>query len=92
MAHAAERSGLYITSAEYLWLPCPAPRADILIVDESIIGRATERVSLDPRLLAIVDGFKPESIASSGVSGGIELFVGTDDENYGGTLRPLPPP
>jgi hypothetical protein len=57
-------------------------------------GVADGAVKLDaePTLLAIVDGFKPESIASSGVSGGIELFVGTDDENYGGTLRPLPPP
>ena len=23
---------------------------------------------------------------------GVELFIGTDDENYGGTLRQLPPP
>jgi hypothetical protein len=59
------------------------------------IGRVTGgTVQLDPEptLLATVDGFKLESIASREVNGRIELFVGTDDENYGGTLRPLPPP
>ena len=44
----------------------------------------------DPILLHTVDAFKLESIASREVDGGIELFVGSDDENYGGTLRPLP--
>jgi hypothetical protein len=48
---AAESGGLFITSADYLWLPCPAPRADIVVVDESIIGRASETASLDPRRL-----------------------------------------
>jgi hypothetical protein len=57
------------------------------------IGRvAGGAVELDPTpmLLASVDGFKLESIASRQVKGRIELFVGSDDENYGGTLRPLP--
>jgi hypothetical protein len=48
---AAEDGGLFVTSADYLWLPCPAPRADIVVVDESIIGKATETISLDPRRL-----------------------------------------
>lgn len=59
------------------------------------IGRVaggTVELDSEPTLLATVDGFKLESIASRDVDGGIELFVGTDDENYGGTLRPLPPP
>jgi hypothetical protein len=58
------------------------------------IGRVvggTVELHPEPTLLATVDGFKLESIASRDVDGGIELFVGTDDENYGGTLRPLPP-
>ena len=50
------------------------------------------RVEIDaePTLLATLDGFKPESVASRHVAEGTELFVGTDDENYGGTLRELP--
>lgn len=46
----------------------------------------------EPTLLNLIDGFKLESIASRPNHGGIELFVGSDDENYGGTLRLLPPP
>jgi hypothetical protein len=59
------------------------------------IGQVTrETVTLNehPTLLVTVDAFKLESIAARGLGDGTELFVGTDDENYGGTLRPLPPP
>lgn len=59
------------------------------------IGRVaggTVELDPDPTLLGTVDAFKLESIASREVDGSIELFVGTDDENYGGTLRQLPPP
>ena len=52
----------------------------------------TVELTPEPTLLATVDGFKLESIASRAVNGGIEFFVGTDDENYGGTLRLLSPP
>ena len=51
LSAAAEGGGLFITSADYLWLPCPAPRADLVVVDESIIGKACETISLDPRRL-----------------------------------------
>ena len=34
--------------ADYLWLPCPAPRPDVVIADESVIAKATETVSFDP--------------------------------------------
>ena len=51
-----------------------------------------EGVSLNasPSLLSQVDGFKVESVALRETGDGLQLFVGTDDENYGGTLRPLP--
>ena len=41
---------------------------------------------------ALVDGFKIESIAVRKRKGSdkAEIFIGTDDENYGGTLRQLP--
>jgi len=41
---------------------------------------------------ALVDGFKIESIAVRKQKGSdqAEIFIGTDDENYGGTLRQLP--
>jgi len=43
---------------------------------------------------ALLDGFKVESVAvrESNEDGPPQLFIGTDDENYGGTLRPLPLP
>jgi hypothetical protein len=44
-----ERSvGLYLMASDYLWLPCPAPRADYIIADESVIQKASEIVSFDP--------------------------------------------
>ncbi len=50
-------------------------------------------VTLDesPRVLAMVDGFKIESVALRETDDGVELFVGTDDENFGGVLRKIPP-
>lgn len=40
--------GLFLASSDYLWIPCPAPSPDLLVVDESVIGKATETISLDP--------------------------------------------
>lgn len=57
------------------------------------IGRVTAAgVELDaePTLMAMVDGLKTESVAVRESAAGIELFIGTDDENFGGVLRQLP--
>jgi hypothetical protein len=43
-----------------------------------------------PLRLATLDGLKVESLAVREASGIIELFAGTDDENYGGALRAIP--
>ena len=44
-----------------------------------------------PYKLATLDGLKVESLAiREGKDGLIEVFAGTDDENYGGALRPIP--
>jgi hypothetical protein len=40
--------GLFMMAADYLWLPCPAPRPDFIIADESVIAKATETISFDP--------------------------------------------
>jgi hypothetical protein len=48
--------GLFVMAAEYLWLPCPASHADMVVVDESVIGKATETISFDPA--RIVDDHK----------------------------------
>jgi hypothetical protein len=58
------------------------------------IGQAgADGVVLDetPSILAMVDGLKIESVAIRETDNGVELFVGTDDENFGGILRQLPP-
>jgi hypothetical protein len=44
-----------------------------------------------PLRLAVLDGFKVESLATvRGDDGRRLILVGTDDEDYGGVLRPLP--
>lgn len=51
-----------------------------------------DRVVLDPqpRVIAVLDALKVESLAVRERQDQRELFVGTDDENYGGILRLLP--
>ena len=44
----ANPTGLFVMAADYLWLPCPAPTHDLVVVDESVIAKATEIVSFDP--------------------------------------------
>jgi len=45
----------------------------------------------DPAIVAFADGFKIESLAVlERADGSTALFLGTDDEDYGGVLRPLP--
>ena len=56
-------SGLFIMSHNYLWLPrCPAPNKDLLIVDESVIGKAAETVSFDPTRITEDDKWSGGSI------------------------------
>ena len=44
-----------------------------------------------PRLIATLDAFKAESLAMvTAADGSQQLYVGTDDENLGGVLRPVP--
>ena len=47
--------GLFVMAKDYLWLPCPAPRADLVIVDEAVIDKATETVSFDPSRIVADD-------------------------------------
>jgi hypothetical protein len=44
----------------------------------------------EPELLARVDGFKVESVAVQEHGREVTVYAGTDDEYYGGTMRPLP--
>ena len=45
-----------------------------------------------PLRVATLDGLKVESVAvREQADGKVEIFVGTDDENYGGTMRMIPP-
>lgn len=46
-----------------------------------------------PERLATLDGLKVEAIAVRDLpDGGVEIVIGTDDENYGGLVRLLPSP
>ena len=46
----------------------------------------------EPATMSILDSLKVESVAIRENGQGVEIFVGTDDENYGGILRKLPLP
>ena len=52
-------------------------------------GKPTVELHAKPIEHALVDGFKIESIAVRELEGSTQIFFGTDDENYGGTLREL---
>jgi hypothetical protein len=54
-------------------------------------GGARPLFLIRPQRLARLDGLKVESLAIREKQGGvIELFAGTDDENYGGAVRHIP--
>lgn len=44
----------------------------------------------EPAVMGVLDGFKVESVAVREDKGKHEIFVGTDDENYGGIMRVMP--
>ena len=52
-------------------------------------GGAAIRLYTEPRQLAQLDGLKVEGVAVRRTSGGIEIYVGMDDENYGGAVRQI---
>lgn len=53
---------------------------------------ATVELDAAPELQGRLDGFKVEGLAARQLpDGAVELWVGVDDENYGGTIRRLPP-
>ena len=56
-------------------------------------GRPRVILDADPQLLATLDGLKVEALAIREMAGSRpELFIGVDDENYGGTVRSIPLP
>lgn len=60
-------------------------------VEEGAAGLPTVTLLREPRRLATIDGFKVEALAACPSADGKErLFIGTDDEDYGGAIRPLP--
>jgi hypothetical protein len=56
------------------------------------IGGGGPELQAKPEVLAVLDGLKVESLAVRETDGDRQVFVGTDDENHGGILRPLPAP
>jgi hypothetical protein len=56
------------------------------------IAGGKPHLQAQPQVLAVLDGLKVESLAVREADGRRLVFVGTDYENYGGILRPLPAP
>jgi len=54
-------------------------------------GSAAIDLDPEPTRVATIDGFKTESVTLGFENQQPTLYVGFDDENYGGTLRPLLP-
>ena len=54
-------------------------------------GQVSVQLFPAPERIATIDGFKAESVSVVTEEGVPTVFVGFDDENYGGTFRPLPP-
>ena len=53
-------------ASDYLWLPqCPAPSHDLLVIDESVIGKAAEIISFDPTRITEDDKWSGGSIVGS---------------------------
>lgn len=68
-------------------------RSAVYRIGRVVAGEARPAVELDaqPTLLGMLDGLKVESLAVREEPGEpLELWAGVDDENYGGTMRPLP--
>ena len=69
-------------------------RSAVYRIGRVVSAAESPAVELDdePELLGRLDGLKVEGVAArEGADGTVELWVGVDDENYGGTMRPLPP-
>ena len=70
-------------------------RSSVWLIGQVTLDDAKPAVILyaEPVLEGRMDGFKVESIAVvSDPGNGLRLFIGADDENYGGVLRVLSPP
>ena len=53
-------------------------------------GQPTLSLESRPRRLATVDGLKVEGLAVRRIAGRPQIVIGSDDEDYGGVVRPLP--
>ena len=59
-------AALFIMASDYLWLPqCPAPSHDLLIIDESVIGKAAEIISFEPTRITEDDKWSGGSISEA---------------------------
>lgn len=57
------------------------------------VGADGPKLQAKPKVLAVLDGLKVEGLTiREQEDGEMEIFIGTDDENYGGILRLLPAP
>jgi hypothetical protein len=57
------------------------------------VGADGLKLQAKPKVLAVLDGLKVEGLTiREQEDGEREIFIGTDDENYGGILRLLPAP
>jgi hypothetical protein len=67
-------------------------QSSIYVVGRFVGGEGGPALILDevPELIGRVDGFKTESVSVREVNDAVEVFIGTDDENLGNVMRPLP--
>lgn len=84
---------IYVVSAEDPDIDNGPFRSAVYAIGRAVEkgGRAKVMLYDQPQQIAVLDGLKVESLAIRELPGQPrELLVGLDDENYGGTIRPLP--
>ena len=71
------------------------PKYCMSVVELVLVRCGVQGPSIAAAAPATLDGLKAKGVAvreGEETGGGVQAFVGTGDENYGATLRPLPPP
>lgn len=82
------QGNIYISSA-YDPDKAGAFRSAVYLIGQ-ITGSNTLIIADNPQKIGEIDGAKVEAVTTrKSPQGKIEVFIGTDDENYGGFIRPL---
>jgi hypothetical protein len=85
------RGSIYVASTEDPDQDGGPFRSAVYRIGRIVPDSGAVEIDEAPTLIGTLDGLKVESLAArDGADGALELWVGVDDEYYGGTMRLLP--